>query len=224
MTSGVDVINMSFYTDPWLFNCTSNPADSPAEQAEQKVIRTATQRAINYARHHGVLPIAAARQRCTPTSATRPFDDTSPDYPVDTAHDREHRQLLHQRAGRDPRCGDGQLDRLLDPPRLLLQLRHGADRRRGAGRRCLRHARQHPRPDRHDPRGVPEERRRSPRATSMPPATSTTAGSTSRTARVAAPARTTRRSRAPRWLRRSGGRRSADRQHVRPGTTTSTAG
>ena len=25
---GVDVINMSFFTDPWLFNCLSNPADS----------------------------------------------------------------------------------------------------------------------------------------------------------------------------------------------------
>jgi len=39
---GVDVVNMSFYTDPWLFNCTKNPADSPAEQAEQSVIREAT--------------------------------------------------------------------------------------------------------------------------------------------------------------------------------------
>src|SRR4051812_17679552 len=28
---GVDVVNMSFYVDPWLFNCTDNPADSPAE-------------------------------------------------------------------------------------------------------------------------------------------------------------------------------------------------
>ena len=29
---GLDVVNMSFYTDPWLFNCTANPADSPADQ------------------------------------------------------------------------------------------------------------------------------------------------------------------------------------------------
>ena len=27
---GVDVINMSFYVDPWLYNCTANPADSPS--------------------------------------------------------------------------------------------------------------------------------------------------------------------------------------------------
>ena len=33
---GVDVVNMSFYIDPWLFNCMDNPADSPAEQAEQR--------------------------------------------------------------------------------------------------------------------------------------------------------------------------------------------
>ena len=30
---GIDVVNMSFYIDPWLFNCTSNPADSPEQQA-----------------------------------------------------------------------------------------------------------------------------------------------------------------------------------------------
>jgi len=80
---GVDVVNMSFYTDPWLFNCLSNPADSPAEQAEQKVIREATQRAINYAIAHGVLPIAAAGNEGTdlgnPTS-----DATSPDFPGGT--------------------------------------------------------------------------------------------------------------------------------------------
>jgi hypothetical protein len=43
---GVDVVNMSFYTDPWLYNCLRNPADSPAEQQEQKTIREATQRAL----------------------------------------------------------------------------------------------------------------------------------------------------------------------------------
>lgn len=80
---GVDVVNMSFYTDPWLFNCLNNPKDSPAEQAEQKVIREATQRAINYAKDHGVLPIAAAGNEATdlgnPTS-----DATSPDFPGGT--------------------------------------------------------------------------------------------------------------------------------------------
>ena len=48
--NGIDVVNMSFYIDPWLYNCTANPADSPAEQRDQKLIIEATQRAIDYAR------------------------------------------------------------------------------------------------------------------------------------------------------------------------------
>jgi subtilisin family serine protease len=78
---GVDVVNMSFYTDPWLFNCASNPADSPAEQREQQVVIAATSRAVEYAHRHDVTLIAAAGNEETdlgnPTS-----DDTSPDYPV----------------------------------------------------------------------------------------------------------------------------------------------
>jgi len=77
---GVDVVNMSFYTDPWLFNCTDNPADSPAEQAEQRVIREATQRAVNYARGHGVLPIAAMGNEATDLNSPT-VDETSPDFP-----------------------------------------------------------------------------------------------------------------------------------------------
>ena len=42
---GIDVVNMSFFTDPWLYNCADNPADSPEEQAEQRTIIEATQRA-----------------------------------------------------------------------------------------------------------------------------------------------------------------------------------
>jgi subtilisin family serine protease len=84
---GVDVVNMSFYTDPWLFNCVHNPADSPAEQTEQRVIRQATQRALHYARRHGVLPVAALGNAFTDLNApTR--DTTSPDFPEGAAHDR----------------------------------------------------------------------------------------------------------------------------------------
>lgn len=84
---GVDVVNMSYYTDPWLFNCLANPADSPAERSEQRVVRSATQRALNYAVNHGVLPVAAAGNEATdlgnPTT-----DLTSPDYPAGVAHPR----------------------------------------------------------------------------------------------------------------------------------------
>jgi lantibiotic leader peptide-processing serine protease len=84
---GVDVVNMSFYTDPWLYNCTDNPADSPAEQQEQRTIREATQRAITYARNKGVLPVAAAGNGATDLG--HPVtDETSPDYPVGTERTR----------------------------------------------------------------------------------------------------------------------------------------
>ena len=86
---GIDVVNMSFYVDPWLFNCADNPADTPEEQAEQR------------ADHRG----DAARAAATPTATasrwsrpratsitdlgTRTFDRlSSPDYPPDTAHER----------------------------------------------------------------------------------------------------------------------------------------
>jgi subtilisin family serine protease len=82
---GVDVVNMSYYTDPWLYNCLHNPADTPEQQQEQRVIRQATQRALNYARYRGVLPISALGNEATdlgnPTT-----DDSSPDYPADAPY------------------------------------------------------------------------------------------------------------------------------------------
>ena len=57
---GIDVVNMSYFVDPWLFNCKANPADSPAEQLEQRTIIEAMQRALKYAHRHGVTLIAAA--------------------------------------------------------------------------------------------------------------------------------------------------------------------
>jgi len=76
---GLDVVNMSFFTDPWLFNCTNNPADSPEERAEQVTIRTATQRAADYARRRGVTLVAAAGNQAI--DVTKPsVDTTSPDF------------------------------------------------------------------------------------------------------------------------------------------------
>jgi lantibiotic leader peptide-processing serine protease len=86
--AGVDVINMSFYTDPWLFNCVDNPADSVQEQQEQRVIREATQRALDYARDHGVLPVAAMGNEFTDLGHPT-VDDTSPDYPAGAAKTRQ---------------------------------------------------------------------------------------------------------------------------------------
>jgi subtilisin family serine protease len=84
---GVDVVNLSYYVDPWLYNCTDNPGDSPAERIEQRTVREATQRAIDYARGSGVLPVSSMGNGATdlgkPTS-----DNTSPDYPADAARPR----------------------------------------------------------------------------------------------------------------------------------------
>jgi len=77
---GIDVINMSFFTDPWLHNCLDNPADSPEEQLEQLTVRVATQRAINFARNHGVTPVAAlGNEHTDPGNPT--VDEISPDFP-----------------------------------------------------------------------------------------------------------------------------------------------
>jgi subtilisin family serine protease len=78
---------MSYYIDPWLYNCAANPADSPAEQREQRLVISATQRAIDYARNHGVTTIAAEGNGHTDLGKPT-FDDTSPDYPVDSERDR----------------------------------------------------------------------------------------------------------------------------------------
>src|SRR3954453_8852073 len=84
---GVDVVNMSYYIDPWLYNCANNPADSPEQQLEQRTIIQATERALGYARRHGVTLVSALGNEQTdigkPTT-----DETSPDFPPDTAYPR----------------------------------------------------------------------------------------------------------------------------------------
>ena len=84
---GADVINMSFFTDPWLYNCVDNPEDSQAERTEQRVIRQATQRALNYARRHGVLPVSSLGNEFTNLNAPT-TDTTSPDFPEGAARTR----------------------------------------------------------------------------------------------------------------------------------------
>jgi subtilisin family serine protease len=85
---GIDVVNMSFYIDPWLYNCLANPADSPEAQAEQRTVRVATQRAVNFARSHSVTPIAAMGNQHTDLGNPT-FDDTSPDFPPGAAYPRD---------------------------------------------------------------------------------------------------------------------------------------
>jgi subtilisin family serine protease len=84
---GIDVVNMSYFIDPWLFNCESHPADSPAEQLEQQTIIKAATRALAYAHRRGVTLIAAAGNGGTDYS--KPVTDTtSPDFPLGTEKER----------------------------------------------------------------------------------------------------------------------------------------
>lgn len=84
---GIDVVNMSYYIDPWLYNCANNPADSPEAQMEQRTIIEGTQRALDYARKHGVTLVAAEGNGHTDLG--NPVSDaSSPDFPPDAAYPR----------------------------------------------------------------------------------------------------------------------------------------
>ncbi|HEX2103258.1 MAG TPA: S8 family serine peptidase [Solirubrobacteraceae bacterium] len=76
--NGVDVVNMSYFVDPWLYNCVANAFDTPEQQQQQITIRTAVQNALDYARAHGVTLIASAGNENTDLG--RPtIDHVSPD-------------------------------------------------------------------------------------------------------------------------------------------------
>jgi lantibiotic leader peptide-processing serine protease len=93
---GADVANMSFYTDPWQFNCDAahpaltpagQPADTPTEVAQQIQIRDLIQAAVNRAIANKVTLVAAAGNFHSNLDGTK-TDDTSPDYPEGTEHVR----------------------------------------------------------------------------------------------------------------------------------------
>ena len=87
---GADVANMSFYTDPWQYNCpgshpavspdTGAPTDSPEQQQEQALVLGLTQDAVDYAVGHGVTLVAAAGNDHQNLDGTK-TDEASPDYP-----------------------------------------------------------------------------------------------------------------------------------------------
>jgi len=78
--AGLDVVNMSYYVDPWLYNCTGGaPEDSPESAADQQVIIDGMQRALDYAHDHGVSLVAALGNNHEDLSNPR-TDISSPDY------------------------------------------------------------------------------------------------------------------------------------------------
>jgi subtilisin family serine protease len=82
--AGIDVVNMSYYVDPWLYNCTADPADSPAAQAEQRTVIKGVFRALAYAHAKGVTLVAALGNEHDDKDHPR-ADTSSPDYPTPPA-------------------------------------------------------------------------------------------------------------------------------------------
>ncbi|PRX49944.1 subtilase family protein [Prauserella shujinwangii] len=86
--AGFDVVNMSFYVDPWLYNCAANPADSPEQQLEQRTVVEAMNRALTYAHRKGVTQVVSLGNSHSDLGAPQP-DSSSPDFPQDSSYERQ---------------------------------------------------------------------------------------------------------------------------------------
>ena len=75
----LDVTNNSYFADPWLFNCRND--------ADQRALWKAEQRAIRYAMSQGVVVVAAAGNENLDLSK-RNVDTISPDFPPGAAVER----------------------------------------------------------------------------------------------------------------------------------------
>jgi subtilisin family serine protease len=85
---GLDVINMSFYVDPWLYNCIGGaPEDDDAAAAHQEMIIKTMERALRYAHRKGVTLVGSLGNNHE--DLTNPRTDTSsPDYPPGESYPR----------------------------------------------------------------------------------------------------------------------------------------
>ena len=89
----LDVVNMSFYTDPWLYNCASRDdyisGDvSDEEIADQAFVREMVLAGVEYAHERGVTLVGSAGNSHFDLSLPRRPDATSPDYPEGTSRPR----------------------------------------------------------------------------------------------------------------------------------------
>ncbi|HEY7068625.1 MAG TPA: S8 family serine peptidase [Acidimicrobiales bacterium] len=78
----LDVVNLSLFADPWLYLCKSD--------AEQRAILKDLQNAARYAQQRGVVIVASAGNELNDLGHPT-IDDISPDWPPDTAVEREVR-------------------------------------------------------------------------------------------------------------------------------------
>ncbi len=99
--AGIDVVNMSFYVDPWLYNCPTaedylSPEGKPTadELAEQQMIYAAMHQVLEYADAGGVTMVAAAGNGAFDLDLAERPDASSPDFvatapdPTAAAYDR----------------------------------------------------------------------------------------------------------------------------------------
>ena len=121
--AGLDVVNMSFYTDPWLFNCDSaddyvSGAVTPEQLAEQALIRSSCSRA---ARRTRTTTASRSSPRPATTTPTTPLptrtDATSPDYPPGTEQARTVTNELPRPADGGPARDHVSARRSVDAPR-----------------------------------------------------------------------------------------------------------
>lgn len=86
--AGLDVVNMSFYVDPWAYNCIDGaPEDGDEAAQEQNMIIEAMTRALTYAHDKDVTLVGALGNAATDL-ANPGMDDSSPDYPEGAAYPR----------------------------------------------------------------------------------------------------------------------------------------
>jgi subtilisin family serine protease len=84
---GVDVANLSYFVDPWLYNCPNGADDSAEERYEQRALIEGSRRAVDYAYGHGVTLVAAAGNEHDDL-AHHTVDTISPDFPDGAAKRR----------------------------------------------------------------------------------------------------------------------------------------
>jgi len=77
---GIDVTNNSYFADPWLFNCRND--------AGQRAIWKAEQRAIRYAQSQGVVVVASEGNNNIDLSKQN-VDSISPDFPPGSEEERQ---------------------------------------------------------------------------------------------------------------------------------------
>ena len=138
--NGIDVVNMSYYIDPWLYNCADNPADSPAEQAGAADDHRRRRSGRSTTRTTTASRWSPPRATSAPTSATRRRRHRARTSPVPgAAHPRtstttclDHADRGQPRDRRSAATGPS-------GARRTTPTTASADRRVGAGRRRLRH-------------------------------------------------------------------------------------